>query len=164
MKPAIIEPKSGQESVWDYPRPPRIEKVNKLVKIIHSGISIAESRRAKRILETSHPPVYYIPAEDVKAELLSPADNHTFCEWKGHANYYHLNTAGNQVRYACWSYPEPVSGFSELKDHLAFYAQKVDACYVGNERVVPQPGKYYGGWITAEITGPFKGEPGSENW
>lgn len=162
MKP--IKPKAGEESVWDYPRPPRIEDFNGLIKIFFNGEVIAETLRAKRVLETSHPPVYYIHPDDVKKEYLEQAENHSFCEWKGEASYYHLNVNDKQVRYACWYYPNPVPGFAGLKDHMAFYAQKMDECYVNGERVIPQPGKFYGGWITKNIVGPFKGEEGSEGW
>ncbi len=164
MKPTPIKPKPGEESVWDYPRPPKIEDFNKHIRIVHNGITIADTNRAKRVLETSHPPVYYLPPEDVKTELLSTADNHSFCEWKGTANYYHLNAGDKQVRYACWYYPEPVPKFAELKDYMAFYAQKMDECYIDDELVIPQPGKFYGGWITKNIVGPFKGEEGSDGW
>jgi len=162
MKP--IKPKAGEESVWDYPRPPRIEDFNGLIKIFFNGKVIAETLRAKRVLETSHPPVYYIHPDDVKKEYLEQAENHSFCEWKGEASYYHLNVKDKQARYACWYYPNPVPGFAGLKDHMAFYAQKMDECYVNGERVIPQPGKFYGGWITKNIVGPFKGEEGSEGW
>lgn len=164
MKPTPAKPKEGEESVWGYPRPPKIEDFNGHIRIIFNGIIIADTRIAKRVLETSHPPVYYIPPEDVKTEMLSPADNHSFCEWKGHADYYHLNAADKQVRYACWYYPEPVPKFASLKNYMAFYAQKMDECYVNDELVIPQPGKFYGGWITKNIVGPFKGEEGSDGW
>lgn len=159
-----IKPKPGEESVWDYPRPPRIEDFNGHIKIIFNGEVIAETRRAKRVLETSHPPVYYIHPDDVKKEYLEPAENHSFCEWKGEASYFHLNVKDKQARYACWYYTDPVPGFAGLKDHMAFYAQKMDECYVNGEKVTPQPGKFYGGWITKNIVGPFKGEEGSEGW
>jgi uncharacterized protein (DUF427 family) len=154
------EPKEGEESVWDYPRPPRFEKFSKRIRIIFNGVEIVNSVSAIRVLETSHPPVYYIPPADVKTEYLSPAENHTFCEWKGDASYYHLRVGDKTARYACWYYPSPVKAFAELKDHMAFYAQKMDACYVDDELVTPQPGKFYGGWITKGIIGPFKGEEG----
>jgi uncharacterized protein (DUF427 family) len=159
-----VKPGPGQESVWDYPRPPRIEAFEKRIRILFNGILIADTLHAKRALETSHPPVYYLPPEDVKTEFLEQAENHSFCEWKGKASYYHLRVGNKYVRYACWFYPVPVEAFSELKDHIAFYAGKMDECYVGDELVKPQPGKFYGGWITSEIVGPFKGEDGSENW
>ncbi|RPI18109.1 MAG: DUF427 domain-containing protein [Ignavibacteriae bacterium] len=159
-----IEPGPGQESVWDYPRPPKIEDTSKNIKIIFNKVVIVNTTHAKRVLEKSHPPVYYIPREDVETGYLSPAENKTYCEWKGQASYFHLNVGEKQARYACWTYPNPIPAFAELKNHLAFYAQKMDECYVNCELVTPQPGKFYGGWITKEITGPFKGEPGSESW
>lgn len=159
-----IEPKEGQESAWDYPRPPKIENCSKLIKIVFNNTVIAETSRAKRVLETSHPPVYYLPPEDVKMEYLTPAENHSFCEWKGEASYYHLTIGDKTARYACWYYPNPVPAFSSLKNHMAFYAQKMEACYVNDELVIPQPGKFYGGWITQDVVGPFKGEQGSERW
>jgi uncharacterized protein (DUF427 family) len=159
-----IEPKQGEESVWDYPRPPRIENCSKNIRVIFNGIEIVNTNNAKRVLEASHPPVYYISQEDVKMEFLTPADNHTFCEWKGEAGYYHLTIGEKTVRYACWYYPNPVPKFAELKGYLAFYAQKMDACYVDDEVVTPQPGKFYGGWITKNIVGPYKGEEGSDGW
>ncbi len=164
MKPEPIIPKTGEESVWDYPRPPRIEDFDGRIRIFFNGKIVADTTNAKRVLETSHPPVYYLPPEDVKMELLEKADNHSFCEWKGEASYYHLNTGGKQVRYACWYYTNPVPAFRKLKDHMAFYAQKMDECYVDDELVIPQPGKFYGGWITKNIVGPFKGEEGSDSW
>lgn len=164
MEPYRIEPKSGQESVWDYPRPPRIEDFQGRIKIIFNGKIIADSIGTKRVLETSHPPVYYIPPGDVKTEHLTEAENHSYCEWKGSANYYHLTVGDKTARYACWYYPEPVAAFAELKNHMAFYAGKMDACYVDDEQVIPQPGKFYGGWITKNIVGPFKGEESSESW
>lgn len=159
-----IEPEDWQESVWDYPRPPRIEDCTKILKVIFNNTVVANTARAKRVLETSHPPVYYFPAEDVKTNYLAPADNKTFCEWKGEASYYHLTVGDKTARYACWFYPNPVDSFAELKGYMAFYAQKMDACYVEDEKVRPQPGKFYGGWITKDIVGPFKGEEGSETW
>jgi uncharacterized protein (DUF427 family) len=159
-----IKPEPWQESVWDYPRPPRLENVSKSIKVIFDGIVIAETTHAKRVLETANAPVYYIPPEDVKTGLLSPAVNKSFCEWKGEASYFHLNVNGKQVRYACWYYSEPVPEFAEIQNYIAFYAQKMDACYIDDELVTPQPGKFYGGWITKNIVGPIKGEPGTESW
>jgi len=159
-----IEPKEDQESVWDYPRPPGIEDFTKHIKIVFNGVLIAQTNRAKRVLETSHPPVYYIPPEDVKMQFLTNAENHSFCEWKGEASYYHLSVGDKTARYACWYYPDPVLKFADLKNYLAFYAQKMDACCIDDESVIPQPGKFYGGWITNNIVGPFKGEEGSDGW
>ncbi len=150
--------KKQTESIRDYPRPPRIEDSPKKIKVVFNNVEIAESGRTKRILEKGHPPVYYIPQEDVKMKYLTPADNHTFCEWKGEASYYHLSVEEKKVRYACWYYPDPVREFISIKNYIAFYPQKMDACYIDDERVTPEPGKFYGGWITIDIVGPFEGE------
>jgi uncharacterized protein (DUF427 family) len=152
------EHEPGKESVWDYPLPPAIENCVKHIRVICEGTIIADSIQSKRVLEKGNPPVYYIPPKDVKMKYLSPADNKTMCEWKGEANYYHLNIGDKQVHYACWYYPNPVEKFKELKNYIAFYPQKMDECYIDNELVTPQPGKYYGGWVTKNITGPFNGE------
>jgi uncharacterized protein (DUF427 family) len=163
-RPQRIEPQPGQESVWDYPRPPRLEDATKQVRVIFNGVTVAESRRAKRVLETSSPPVYYIPPEDVRMDLLSPAPRTTFCEWKGAASYYTLTVNGKTAERAAWYYPRPSAPYAAIKEHIAFYPGKMDACYVDGERVTPQPGDYYGGWITSEIVGPFKGDPGTLDW
>jgi uncharacterized protein (DUF427 family) len=163
-RPQRIEPQPGQESVWDYPRPPRLEDATKQVRVIFNGVTVAESRRAKRVLETSSPPVYYIPPEDARMDLLSPAPRTTFCEWKGAASYYRLTVNGKTAEQAAWYYPRPSAPYAAIKEHIAFYPGKMDACYVDGERVTPQPGDYYGGWITSEIVGPFKGDPGTLDW
>ena len=154
----------GQESVWDYPRPPRVEPVNKRVRVESDGVLLADSTRAYRVCETASPPVYYIPAEDVRMEYLAPTQRSTFCEWKGVARYWTVTLGKRVIHDAAWSYPNPSEGYEAIRDHLAFYAAKMDACIVGDERVTPQPGLYYGGWITPNLVGPFKGEPGSEGW
>jgi uncharacterized protein (DUF427 family) len=164
VKPQRIPPGPGQESVWDYPRPPRLEEVRKHIRVIFNGVTIAETRRAKRVLETSHPPVYYLPPEDIKMEYLTPAAGGSWCEWKGQARYYNLAVGDKQAGQVAWSYPQPTPDFESIKDYLAFYARPMDACYVDEELVTPQPGDFYGGWITADIVGPFKGEPGSGGW
>ena len=148
------------ESVWDYPRPPAVEPSAKRVRVEHGGETIAESDNALRVLETSQPPAYYFPPEDVRSELLTPDDRRTFCEWKGQARYWTVN--GSPA--AGWSYPQPDERYAALRDHVAFYPQKVDACYVGDERVEPNAGDFYGGWVTSDITGPFKGGPGTAGW
>lgn len=154
-----------QESVWDYPRPPRLERTQKQLKIIFNDIILADTNRAYRVLETSHPPVYYIPPEDIKMQYLQQtASNGSFCEWKGIAGYYSVIVGAKQAHNAAWFYPEPTPNFTEIKDYVAFYPALMDACYVDNELVQPQPGKFYGGWITSDIVGPFKGEPGSWGW
>jgi uncharacterized protein (DUF427 family) len=159
-----IEPGPGQESVWDYPRPPRLEATPKRVRVIFNGIVIAESSRALRILETSHPPTYYIPPEEVRREYLSITQHRSSCEFKGQASYYTLSVRGQISPDAAWFYPAPSPAFIGLKNYIAFYSNRVDACFVGDERVQAQIGDYYGGWITNEIVGPFKGGPGTMGW
>ena len=162
--PQRVEPLPGQESVWDYPRPPRLEDATRRIRVVWNGVTIADTWRARRILETSHPPVYYIPPEDVRMDLLSRTQRTTFCEWKGTASYYTLTVEGKMVEQAAWYYPQPNARYSAIKDYIAFYPSKMDACYVGGEQVTPQPGDFYGGWITSEIAGPFKGDPGTLGW
>ena len=152
------------ESVWDYPRPPRVEASQKLVRVEFAGEVIAETTRACRVLETSHPPVYYIPLEDVRREFLRPSRRRTYCEFKGQASYYDLVVAGREVREAAWYYPEPSARYEVLRDHVAFYPGRVDAAWVGDEQVTPQEGDFYGGWVTSEVVGPFKGAPGTAGW
>jgi len=156
----------AKESVWDYPRPPRVEPLDRHVRIVLGGETIAESDRAFRVLETASPPTIYVPREDVREGVLIEAGNdvHTECEWKGTASYVHAEAGGKRAQRVAWFYPEPKQGFEQLKDRLAFYPRRVDAAYLDDELVTPQPGAYYGGWITEEIEGPFKGEPGSEGW
>jgi uncharacterized protein (DUF427 family) len=153
-----------RESVWDYPRPPAVVPCERRVRVVHGGETIAESDRALRVLETSSPPTIYIPPEDVRSELLEPAAGHTVCEWKGKASYFDLAHPGSRAERAAWAYHDPKDDYSELQGHIAFYAGRVDACYLDEEQVRPQAGDFYGGWITEEIEGPFKGEPGSEGW
>ncbi len=164
MRPKRIEPGRGQESVWDYPRPPRVEDVSKQIQVVFNGATIADTRGAKRVLETSHPPVYYIPQQDVRMEYLEEVAGDSYCEWKGRARYYAVAAGGRRAERAAWSYPDPRRSYAAIKDHLAFYAGPMDACTVDGERVEPQPGGFYGGWITADIVGPFKGEPGTMGW
>ena len=159
-----IEPKAGQESVWDYPRPPRLEPTNKLLKIIFGGEMIAETSRAFRVLETSHPPVFYFPPEDVRMEFLTKAAGASFCEWKGAAGYYDLQVGERSIKNAAWFYPEPTRNFAEIKNFIAFYPSKMDACFVNDELIQSQEGDFYGGWITSEIVGPFKGGAGTWGW
>ncbi len=159
-----IEPGPGQESVWDYPRPPRLEPSSRRVKVEFGGEEIASTTRAYRVLETSHPPVFYLPREDVRVEFLMPSARSTFCEFKGRAGYFDLVVGGRRSREACWFYAEPSPRFAAIKDHLAFYPSRVDACFVDEERVTSQEGDFYGGWLTREIVGPFKGAPGTWGW
>lgn len=159
-----VEPGPGQESVWDYPRPPRVEPVAERVRVIVDGIAIADSTRALRVLETAGAPVYYLPRADVRTELLVPSSSTSWCEWKGPASYWALETGGRQIPDVAWSYERPNPGYASIAGHLAFYAARVDEAWVGEERATPQPGGFYGGWLTSRITGPVKGEPGSRGW
>ncbi len=159
-----VEPGLGQESVWDYPRPPRMEDVEEKVKVVFGGVTIAYTTRAKRVLETSHPPVYYVPPEDIRMEHLRPSSATSYCEWKGRTSYYDVVTEDRTEERAAWFYPSPTGSFGDLKDHVAFYPSKMDACWVGGEKVGAQEGDFYGGWITANIVGPFKGAPGTWGW
>jgi uncharacterized protein (DUF427 family) len=164
MKSQPVEAGPGQESVWDYPRPPRVEPTEKHIQVIFGGEVVAETRRALRVLETSHPPVYYIPLEDIADGVLDPSPRRSYCEWKGQASYYNIRAGAKQARNSAWTYPNPSPGFESLKDRVAFYPRPMDACYVNGEQVEPQPGNFYAGWITSEVTGPFKGEPGTMGW
>ena len=164
MKLIRVNPGPNQESVWDYPRPPRLEDTSKQIKVVFNGVVIAETTRAKRILETSHPPGYYIPPEDVKMEYLQPSARSSWCEWKGQAAYYTVSVGDRHAPAAAWYYPHPTSSFAPIKDYVAFYPHLMDACYVDGEKVQAQTGGFYGGWITSDIVGPFKGEPGSQGW
>jgi len=161
MQSHRMKPGPAQESVWDYPRPPRVEDSTKHIQVIFNQVLIAETRRAKRVLETSHPPVYYIPRDDVKIEYLEPSTRSTWCEWKGRAGYYHIIVGDKHAPNAAWFYSRPTPDFESIKDYVAFYPHLMDGCYVDGERVEPQPGGFYGGWITSDIVGPFKGEPGT---
>ena len=153
-----------QESVWDYPRPPRLEDFPGRIRIVFNGKTIADTKRAKRVLETSHPPVYYIPLDDVDPECLKPSPGESWCEWKGIAHYFDVAVGDARAPKAAWHYPQPTPDFESLVGHAAFYADLMDACYVGDELVRPQPGGFYGGWITNNIVGPFKGGPGTKGW
>ena len=162
MKP--ITPKPGQESVWGYPRPPRVEETTQRIRVVFEGVTLADTTRAKRLLETSHPPTYYLPPEDVALEYPVESQSQSFCEWKGMARYYHLRVGATRVQDVAWYYPTPTKEYALLAGHLAFYVQKVSACFVDEEQARPQPGRFYGGWITSHLVGPFKGEPGTEGW
>lgn len=154
----------GQESVWDYPRPQRLELFKGVIRIEFNGIAIAQTSRAWRVLETSHPPTYYIPQSDIQMQLLFPERRHTFCEFKGEANYWTVRVNAREAQNAAWSYANPNRGYTAIQNHLAFYASMMDACYVNDERAKAQQGDFYGGWITANIVGPFKGGPGTTGW
>jgi uncharacterized protein (DUF427 family) len=159
-----VVPGPGQESAWDYPRPPRVEPVAPRVRVAVDGLVIADTTRAMRVLETSHPPTYYLPPEDVRLDLLRPSPSASHCEWKGAASYWTLDTGARRIEDVAWSYERPAPGFEGIRGFLAFYASKVDEAWVGDERASPQPGGFYGGWMTSRITGPVKGEPDSWGW
>lgn len=161
--PWAIDPRPGQESVWDYPRPPRLDPDDRLVRVVHGAIIIAESRRAIRALETASPPTFYIPPRDVRMESLVRGRGTSLCEWKGNASYWSLRTSGGEIPNVGWSYERPCIEFMAIQGYLSFYPAKVE-CYIGRERAQPQPGGFYGGWVTEEIVGPFKGEPGTAGW
>ena len=163
-RPERIEPGPGQESVWDYPRPPRVEDTKQRIQVVFAGVMVADTWRARRVLETSHPPNYYIPPEDVDLRYLLKDAGVSICEWKGSARYYAVVVGEMRATKAAWSYPKPTRGFAGIAGYIAFYAGPMQACYVGDERVVPQPGGFYGGWITRKIVGPFKGERGTLAW
>jgi uncharacterized protein (DUF427 family) len=153
------------ESVWDYPRPPRLEPCAKAVEVFLGGERIAASDRALRVLETSHPPVIYIPADDFLPGSLEPSAAHrSFCEFKGVASYFDVSGGGATERAAAWHYPEPVAAFAGLRGYVAVYPGRMERCTLGGEPVQAQEGDFYGGWITPDIEGPFKGGPGTRGW
>lgn len=154
----------GQESVWDYPRPPRAEPTEARIIIAHRGRTLVDTTRAVRLLETSHPPSYYVPPDDVRPGLLRASGGGSLCEWKGRAACWDVVLEDEVIAGAAWSYPQPTPAFAVLKDRLAFYAGRFDRCTVDGEVVTPQPGRFYGGWITSRVAGPFKGVPGSAGW
>ena len=158
-----FEPGPGQESVWDYPRPPRTEADAREVIVALGASEIVRTRRALRVLETASPPTFYVPRDDVKLEFIEPAAGHSSCEWKGTAVYWSVLVAGRRLPRVAWSYPDPAPRFAALRDCFGFYPAALD-CFVDGERVQPQPGRFYAGWVPAEIVGPCKGEPGSEGW
>ena len=153
-------PGPSQESVWDYPRPPRVEPTNQRIRVEFNGVIIADSRDTLRVLETSHPPVYYIPPQDIQIAYLIPVEQRTYCEFKGMASYWTLSVNNQNSVNAAWSYANPQPGYEAIKDYVAFYPSRVDRCFVDEEQVQAQAGDFYGGWITSAIVGPFKGGPG----
>ena len=160
----ILAPGPGQLSVWDFPRPPRVQPVPLRVRVEFSRQLIVSTTAALRVCETASPPAYYIPPADIIPGCLEPRDRTSFCEWKGVAHYWTVAAGGRGAKDAAWSYPAPDPGYEAITDYVAFYPQRMDACWVGEHGVRPQPGRYYGGWITPELIGPFKGAPGTETW
>ncbi|MEB3225264.1 MAG: DUF427 domain-containing protein [Synechococcus sp.] len=164
MRPIPIQPGPNQESVWDYPRPARLEDTPKHLQVIHNGIVIADTTQGKRVLETSHPPSYYFPATDIKLEYLRPNPQRGICEWKGRYEYYDLLVGDRLLEAAVWRFFKPTSPFQSIENYYGFSAKGMDACYVNGEQVTPQAGNFYGGWITSDLVGPFKGGPGTWGW
>ncbi|PZE30062.1 DUF427 domain-containing protein [Curtobacterium sp. MCBD17_028] len=159
-----VVPGPGQESVWDYPRPPRVESTAEHVVVRLGGVVVADTRDAVRVLETSHPPVYYLPLSGFAPGALTPAEGVSMCEFKGRAGYLDLHGGGRTAPRAAWRYPSPWAGYEVLADRVAVYPGAVDECEVDGERVEPQPGDFYGGWVTSRVVGPFKGAPGTLGW
>ena len=162
--PERIDPEPGQESVWDYPRPPALERVTDRIQVVFNDELIADTTGAYRVLETSHPPVYYLPPEDINMERLEKTGHRTLCEFKGQAVYYTVRVGDRTAERATWGYPNPTERFQEMQNYLAFYASKMDTCRIGDEEAYAQEGDFYGGWITDDIVGPFKGGPGTVGW
>jgi len=163
-RPTRIEPGPGQESVWDYPRPPRVERVLKRLRVVFAGKTIADTRDGARVIETAGAPVYFFPRADVDMSCLSPTPHTTLCEWKGRASYLDVIVGDRRAERAAFTYPDPPERYESIRDWIAFYASPMDACFVGEERAEPQPGGFYAGWVTSDIVGPIKGEPGSGGW
>jgi uncharacterized protein (DUF427 family) len=161
--PFALAISQGQESVWDYPRPPAIREDQREVVLKVGDIEIGRSTHALRVLETASPPTFYLPLEDLDLQYFRPAAGHSLCEWKGQANYWDIVTRYTRLERAAWSYPEPLAGMERIKDMISVYPALVN-CSVDGVAVLPQPGRFYGGWVTPEVIGPFKGEQGSENW
>ncbi|MDJ0749052.1 MAG: DUF427 domain-containing protein [Woeseiaceae bacterium] len=155
------EPGRGQESVWDYPRPPAIRRDNRAIEVRSDNVAIAKTAASYKIMETASPPTFYVPPDDVDLDMLVRLTGSTICEWKGAASYWAVATDTNQP--VAWSYERPRARFEMIRGFLAFYPGRVE-CFIDSERVQPQPGRFYGGWITSDICGPFKGEPGTGHW
>ncbi len=159
-----IAPQDGQESVWDYPRPPRVEATATRVRIFFNGVLLVDTIHAMRVLETSHPPAYYIPQADIRMDYLTKTSRKTVCEFKGQASYWSIQVSDKKTSDAGWCYEAPSSGYEPIAGYIAFYPSKMDACWVDDEQVLAQEGDFYGGWITRDIVGPFKGGAGTWSW
>jgi uncharacterized protein (DUF427 family) len=159
-----VTPGPGQESVWDYPRPPRVEATTERIRIRFGGETIIDTTDAVRVLETSHPPVYYLPRSAFPEGALEKAPGASFCEFKGAAKYVTLRGGAARAESAGWYYPDPSPGYELLADRVAVYPSAMDSCEVAGETVTSQAGDFYGGWITSRVVGPFKGEPGTMGW
>jgi uncharacterized protein (DUF427 family) len=164
MRSGRVEPGPDQESVWDYPRPPRVELSEEPVEIQLGGVVVASTRVSLRVLETSHPPTYYLPLEAFAEGVLRAAEGTTYCEFKGIATYFDMETPAATSPRAAWTYARPSPGYESLVGHVAVMPASMDRCTVGSEVVVPQAGGFYGGWVTSRVVGPFKGRPGTLGW
>jgi uncharacterized protein (DUF427 family) len=163
-RPARVEPGPGQESVWDYPRPPRVETARRVLRVELARVVLAETVHGLRVVETASPPCYYFPPDDVRVDLLEPSPVRTICEWKGVARHWTARVGDRVVEEAAWSYADPRPGYEALAGYYAFYAGRLDGCWIGNEKAIPQAGRYYGGWISSRVVGPFKGGEGTDDW
>lgn len=163
-RPHLIPAGPGRESVWDYPRPPDLAPSSRHVLVEWNGRRLAETTRAMRVRETSHPPTWGIPPGDVDFAVLRPNTTRTVCEWKGVASYWDLVDGTARVNAAAWTYVNPVPAYQAIAGYVFFYPGRVDRCLVDGIAVLPQPGQFYGGWVTPDVVGPFKGEPGSSGW
>jgi uncharacterized protein (DUF427 family) len=158
------QPGPGQESVWDYPRPPRVEPSAREVVVVLGGVEVCRTTGGLRVLETSHPPVWYLPVPDWLPGALQPAGGSSYCEWKGVASYLDVVGGDRREQRAAWTYPDPVPEFAVLRGTVAVYPGRIDRCTVAGEVVRPQAGGFYGGWVTDDVVGPFKGAPGTLGW
>ena len=163
-RPQPLPVTDGQESVWDYPRPPRLETTTARLEVVLDGRVIARTTHGWRVLETSHPPTYYLPAEAFDPDVVVPADDSSFCEWKGAASWFDLVAGDTVATRAAWTYRQPAPGFEAIAGAIAVMAGRVERCLVDGEVVRPQPGAFYGGWVTDSVVGPFKGDPGTLGW
>ncbi len=154
----------GRESVWDYPRPPRLERTGKRIRVVFAGVTIVDTTDAYRVLETSHPPNFYVPPGEVLDGCLDRTQHSSYCEWKGMAHYYDVRIGDRVATDAAWGYLTPNRAFTTIAGYVAFYPGRMDRCLVDDEVAEPQPGGFYGGWITKDLVGPFKGDPGTQGW
>jgi uncharacterized protein (DUF427 family) len=165
MKELIrIEPTKGQISVWDFPQSPLVEDIDQQIRVYYKGLLIANTTQSKRVLEKAHPPCYYIPMADIQMHYLKINGEISFCQYKGKASYFNLEVGTEIITDLAWTYLKPTSKYTQLTGYVAFFAGKGCDCYVGEELASPQPSEFFGGWITADIVGPFKGEDGTWDW
>lgn len=165
VKPPFVDPPGpGQRSVWDFPRPPAVERVLDRVTIEFGGRTVVDTQRCLRVNETASPPTYYVPRADIEDGVLQPGQGLSMCEWKGRARYFDLVVGESRSVQAAWDYPSVSDEYAVLADHVAFYASRVERCTVAGEVVRPQAGQFYAGWITSDLAGPFKGDPGTQGW